>query len=59
MRRSPSLAVDIIIFFDNKLVLIKRGREPFKDFFALPGGFVEYGETVENAAIREARRNRP
>jgi ADP-ribose pyrophosphatase YjhB (NUDIX family) len=55
MRRSPSLAVDIIIFFDNKLVLIKRGREPFKDFFALPGGFVEYGETVENAAIREAK----
>ena len=39
MRRSPSLAVDIIIFLDNKLVLIKRGREPFKDFFALPGGF--------------------
>ena len=55
MRRSPSLAVDIIIFLDNKLVLIKRGREPFKDCFALPGGFVEYGETVENAAIREAK----
>ncbi len=55
MRRSPSLAVDIIILFDNKLVLIKRAREPFSDFFALPGGFVEYGETVENAAIREAK----
>lgn len=55
MRRSPSLAVDIIIFLGNKLVLIKRGREPFRNFFALPGGFVEYGETVENAAIREAK----
>ena len=55
MRRIPSLAVDIIIFFDNKLTLIKRGREPFKDCFALPGGFVEYGETVENAAVREAK----
>ncbi len=55
MRRIPSLAVDIIIFFDNKLTLIKRGREPFKDCFALPGGFVEYGETVENAAAREAK----
>ena len=55
MRRIPSLAVDIIIFFDNKLILIKRGREPFKDCFALPGGFVEYGETVENAAVREAK----
>jgi len=55
MRRIPSLAVDIIIFFDNKLTLIKRGREPFKDCFALPGGFVKYGETVENAAVREAK----
>lgn len=55
MRRPPSLAVDIIILLDNKLALIKRGREPFKDCFALPGGFVEYGETVENAAIREAK----
>ncbi len=55
MRRSPSLAVDIIILFDRKLVLIKRGRDPFKESFAIPGGFVEYGETVENAAIRETK----
>ncbi len=55
MRMSPSLAVDILILFNNKLVLIKRGNEPFKDSFAIPGGFVEYGETVENAAIREAK----
>ncbi|MCC7572517.1 MAG: NUDIX hydrolase [Candidatus Methanofastidiosum sp.] len=55
MRRSPSLAVDIIIFFDNKLVLIKRSRGPFENCFALPGGFVEYGETIESAATREAK----
>jgi 8-oxo-dGTP diphosphatase len=55
MRRSPSLAVDIIIFFDNKLILIRREKEPFKDRFAIPGGFVEYGETVDNAALREAK----
>jgi 8-oxo-dGTP diphosphatase len=55
MRRSPPLAVDIIIFFDNKLVFVKREREPFKDSFAIPGGFVEYGETVENAVVREAK----
>lgn len=55
MRMSPSLAVDILILFNNKLVLIKRGKEPFKDSFAIPGGFVEYGETVESAAIREAK----
>ncbi|HPC81679.1 MAG TPA: NUDIX hydrolase, partial [Methanofastidiosum sp.] len=52
---SPSLAVDILILFNNKLVLIKRGKEPFKDSFAIPGGFVEYGEAVESAAIREAK----
>ena len=36
-------------------VLIKRKNEPYKDFWALPGGFVEYGETVEAAASREAK----
>ena len=36
-------------------MLIKRKNNPYKSFWALPGGFVEYGETVEHAAIREAR----
>ncbi|RLE50347.1 MAG: NUDIX hydrolase, partial [Candidatus Methanomethylicota archaeon] len=55
MRKSPALAVDIFIIFpDKSFILIKRSKPPFKDHWALPGGFVEYGETVENAAIREA-----
>ena len=36
-------------------ILIKRSQGEFKDFWALPGGFVEYGESVECAAIREAK----
>ena len=36
-------------------ILIKRKNEPYKDYWALPGGFVEYGESVEDAAIREAK----
>jgi 8-oxo-dGTP diphosphatase len=49
----PSLTVDGIIIHKNKLVLIKRGRPPFKGKYALPGGFVEYNEKVEEAVVRE------
>lgn len=52
-RKSPNLTVDIIIDYDGKIVLIKRKNPPFG--WALPGGFVDYGETVEKAAIREAK----
>ena len=52
--RSPALAVDAIIQTPRGVVLIKRGKEPFKGLWALPGGFVRYGESVERAARREA-----
>lgn len=53
--KTPSLTADIFIFDDNEnFILIKRKNEPYKDYWALPGGFVEYGECVEDAAIREA-----
>ena len=51
--KSPILAVDGIVNIDNKLLLIKRKNPPFKDFWAFPGGFVEYGESTEDAIIRE------
>ena len=52
----PSLTVDIFIYNENhEFILIKRKNDPFKDHWALPGGFVDYGETTENAAIREAK----
>lgn len=50
--RNPTSTVDIIIEFNDRIVLIERLNEPYG--WALPGGFVEYGETVETAAIREA-----
>ena len=50
------MTVDIFIFNENhEFILIKRGNEPFKDHWALPGGFVDYGETTKHAAIREAK----
>ena len=51
--KSPSLPVDGIIQIDDKILLIKRKNPPFKDSWAFPGGFVEYGETTENAVMRE------
>ena len=51
----PSLTVDMILVENEKILLIKRKREPFKGYYALPGGFVEYGERVEDAAVREMK----
>jgi len=51
--RNPLPTVDVIIETAGGIVLIKRRNPP--PGWALPGGFVEYGESLENAAIREAR----
>ncbi len=53
--RCIGLTVDAVIVYNNGIVLIKRKNEPFKDYYALPGGFVEYGETVEEALLREVK----
>lgn len=54
--KKPSITVDIFIHNEkNEFILIKRKNEPFKNHWALPGGFVDYGESVEDAAIREAK----
>ena len=51
--KSPMLTVDGVILKDDAVLLIKRKNEPFKGRWALPGGFVEYGERVEDSVIRE------
>lgn len=49
----PAGAVDVIIEKDDKLLLIRRKNEPFKGLLAIPGGFVNEGEKVEDTAVRE------
>jgi len=50
---APLLTVDIIIRYKGGIVLVDRAHEPFG--WSIPGGFVDFGETVEQAAIREAK----
>jgi 8-oxo-dGTP diphosphatase len=51
--QNPFPTVDIIIELPEGIVLIARKNEPFG--WAIPGGFVDYGETVEDAALRESQ----
>jgi 8-oxo-dGTP diphosphatase len=55
----PAVTVDIAIFMPDenhfKILLVQRGSEPFKNAYALPGGFVEIQETLEDAARRELK----
>lgn len=50
---NPIPTVDIIIQIDSKIVLVRRRNEPFG--WAIPGGFIDYGESAEAAAVREAK----
>jgi 8-oxo-dGTP diphosphatase len=52
--RNPSPTVDIILQKDSKILLVRRLKDPFKGQLALPGGFINEGETAEEAAKREA-----
>lgn len=48
-----NVTVDAVIIKNGKILLIKRGSEPFKGYWALPGGYIEWDETVEDSVKRE------
>jgi len=49
----PQIAVSAAIFRDSKILLVRRARSPAKGFYSLPGGRVEFGETLHAALHRE------
>lgn len=52
--RNPTPTADIILQRDSKILMVRRRKDPFKGQLALPGGFINEGETAEEAARREA-----
>ena len=54
--KTPALVTDCAVFdMNDRVLLVRRGSEPFKGRYALPGGFVDVGETVEAACAREVQ----
>jgi 8-oxo-dGTP diphosphatase len=49
----PQLAVSAAIFRDGRILLVRRARSPAKGFYSLPGGRVEFGESLHAALLRE------
>ncbi len=54
--KRPLVAVDaVVVRRGGGVVLVKRMKPPYEGYWALPGGLVEYGETVEEAVVREVK----
>ncbi|MCI4369526.1 MAG: NUDIX hydrolase [Thermoplasmata archaeon] len=53
--QNPALTVDAVYLRQGRVLLVRRGRPPFRGRWALPGGFVELRETVEEAVVREVK----
>jgi 8-oxo-dGTP diphosphatase len=50
---SPSVGVGAVVIHDGRVLLIRRGKEPLRGRWVIPGGTVEAGETLQEALVRE------
>jgi 8-oxo-dGTP diphosphatase len=53
--RQPVVGVGGVVIRDGRVLLIRRGKEPLRGRWLVPGGTVELGETLEEAVVREIR----
>ena len=51
----PRVAVGVVVVMDSSVLLVKRGQEPGKGLWSVPGGLIELGEKLEDAAQREVK----
>jgi len=54
-QKHPCVTVDGLVPYEGRLVAVIRRKDPFRGMPALPGGFVELGESTEDAVVREVR----
>ncbi|MBI2031569.1 MAG: NUDIX hydrolase [Candidatus Levybacteria bacterium] len=52
---NPKPVVSIVLEKDGKILMLQRSKEPFKDYWVLPGGFIKYEETAQQAIKRETK----
>jgi len=52
-RSKPQAGVSVCVVRDGRALLVQRGREPLRGLWSLPGGRIEWGETLHQAALRE------
>ncbi|MBI5159206.1 NUDIX hydrolase [Candidatus Micrarchaeota archaeon] len=55
LRPRPAVVDAVVFNGENEVLLVKRGTEPFKGWWAIPGGFMEFNETAEQAVAREVK----
>lgn len=52
---NPIPVASVVIYKDGKVLMLKRAKKPFREYWVLPGGYINVEETAEEAAIREVK----